>query len=400
MEIVTNELIELLAEWGIDYVNVGVVQRVITFLLIALIAWGADFVCRHIVQPAVKAVVKKTHVTWDDQLLNDKVLNNICHVVPSLVVYVLLPFALYDKPLWMDLLVKISEVYIIAVSLRLVCSFIDSVYLMNSKHETLKNRPLKGIFEMAKVVTICMGVIWIFAILLEKSLWELFVGLGAAATVLMLVFKDTIVGLVSGVQLSANDMVRPGDWITMTKYGADGVVLDVTLTTVKVRNWDNTIVTVPPYTLVSDSFQNWRGMQESGGRRVKRSVSMDMTSVRFCTEEELAGYIEEGLVAPDDNTEEITNLTVFRRYLMRYLRNEPRVNTELTLMVRQLQPTAQGIPMELYFFSRSKVWTEYETLQADVFDYVLAVIPRFKLRVFQSPTGLDLKESVFTQEQE
>ena len=195
-------------------------------------------------------------------------------------------------------------------------------------------------------------------------------------------------------------MVRPGDWITMTKYGADGVVLDVTLTTVKVRNWDNTIVTVPPYTLVSDSFQNWRGMQESGGRRVKRSVSMDMTSVRFCTEEELAGYIEEGLVAPDDNTEEITNLTVFRRYLMRYLRNEPRVNTELTLMVRQLQPTAQGIPMELYFFSRSKVWTEYETLQADVFDYVLAVIPRFKLRVFQSPTGLDLKESVFTQEQE
>ena len=400
MEIVTNELIELLAEWGIDYVNVGVVQRVITFLLIALIAWGADFVCRHIVQPAVKAVVKKTHVTWDDQLLNDKVLNNICHVVPSLVVYVLLPFALYDKPLWMDLLVKISEVYIIAVSLRLVGIFIDSVYLMNSKHETLKNRPLKGIFEMAKVVTICMGVIWIFAILLEKSLWELFVGLGAAATVLMLVFKDTIVGLVSGVQLSANDMVRPGDWITMTKYGADGVVLDVTLTTVKVRNWDNTIVTVPPYTLVSDSFQNWRGMQESGGRRVKRSVSMDMTSVRFCTEEELAGYIEEGLVAPDDNTEEITNLTVFRRYLMRYLRNEPRVNTELTLMVRQLQPTAQGIPMELYFFSRSKVWTEYETLQADVFDYVLAVIPRFKLRVFQSPTGLDLKESVFTQEQE
>lgn len=400
MEIVTNKLIELLAEWGIDYVNVGVVQRVITFLLIALLAWGADFVCRRIVQPAVKAVVKKTHVTWDDQLLNDKVLNNICHVVPSLVVYVLLPFALYDKPLWMDLLVKISEVYIIAVSLRLVCSFIDSVYLMNSKHETLKNRPLKGIFEMAKVVTICMGVIWIFAILLEKSLWELFVGLGAAATVLMLVFKDTIVGLVSGVQLSANDMVRPGDWITMTKYGADGVVLDVTLTTVKVRNWDNTIVTVPPYTLVSDSFQNWRGMQESGGRRVKRSVSMDMTSVRFCTEEELAGYIEEGLVAPDDKTEEITNLTVFRRYLMRYLRNEPRVNTELTLMVRQLQPTAQGIPMELYFFSRSKVWTEYETLQADVFDYVLAVIPRFKLRVFQSPTGLDLKESVFTQEQE
>lgn len=389
MDFFTEKIVELVSALGVTYTDVSLVQRLAMLLFIALLAWGADFLCRRVILPGIRSVVNRTHVTWDDQLLNDRVLAHGAHVVPALVVYVLLPFAFYDKPLWLDLLVKLSEVYVIAVVLRLVCSLIDTLYLINGRHESLKNKPLRGVFQMGKVIAVCLCLIWIFAVLLEKSPLDLFVGLGAAATVLMLVFKDTIVGLVSGVQLSANDMLRPGDWITMPKYGADGVVLDVTLTTVKVRNWDNTIVTVPPYTLVSDSFQNWRGMQESGGRRVKRSVNVDMTSVRFCSETERKAFEAEGLVRQGERA---TNLTVFRRFLLRYLQEESRVNTELTLMVRQLQPTAEGLPLELYFFSRSKVWTEYEELQSDVFDYLLAVIPEFGLRVFQGPTGLDIRQ--------
>ena len=245
---------------------------------------------------------------------------------------------------------------------------------------------------MIKVLAVCVGLILIFSILLEKSPIDLFVGLGAAATVLMLVFKDTIVGLVAGVQLSANDMLRPGDWITMPKYGADGVVFEVNLTTVKVRNWDNTTVTVPPYTLVSDSFQNWRGMFESGGRRIKRSINIDMTSVRFCTPEEMKKYEERGLIFPEDRQEELTNITMLRRALMKYLKENPRVNQDLMVMVRQLQPTPQGMPLELYFFSADKQWVAYETLQADVFDYVMASVPQYGLHVFQSPMGEDVRE--------
>ena len=244
---------------------------------------------------------------------------------------------------------------------------------------------------MIKILAVSLGVIFIFSILLDKSPTDLLVGLGAAATVLMLVFKDTIVGLVAGVQLSANDMLRPGDWITMSKYGADGVVFEVNLTTVKVRNWDNTIVTVPPYTLVSDSFQNWRGMFESGGRRIKRSINIDMTSVRFCTCSEIEEYKQKGIIQDNDTIEELTNITLLRRSLTKYLKGNPRVNQDLMIMVRQLQPTPHGMPLELYFFSADKQWVAYETLQADVFDYVMALVPRFGLKVFQSPMGEDVR---------
>jgi miniconductance mechanosensitive channel len=216
-------------------------------------------------------------------------------------------------------------------------------------------------------------------------------GLGASAAILMLVFKDTIMGLVAGVQLSANNMLRPGDWITMPKYGADGTVIEVTLTTVKVQNWDNTITTIPPYALVSDSFQNWRGMRESGGRRIKRSLNIDMTTVHFCTPQQLKNFEKRGWLEGFERTgKEEVNLHVFRHYLERYLRHHPRVNTSLTLMVRQLQPTPQGLPIELYFFSANKDWIPYERLQAEVFDHVLAVLPQFGLKVFQSPTGTDI----------
>ena len=263
--------------------------------------------------------------------------------------------------------------------------------LILKSQELLKNHPLKGVYQMLKLIVICIGVIIIISTLIDKDPMNILTGLGASAAILMLVFKDTIMGLVAGVQLSANNMLRPGDWITMPKYGADGTVIEVTLTTVKVQNWDNTITTIPPYALVSDSFQNWRGMRESGGRRIKRSLNIDMTTVHFCTPQQLKNFEKRGWLEGFERTgKEEVNLHVFRHYLERYLRHHPRVNTSLTLMVRQLQPTPQGLPIELYFFSANKDWIPYERLQAEVFDHVLAVLPQFGLKVFQSPTGTDI----------
>lgn len=382
-----------LGETGIGEEGISLIQQAAIIVFIVVLAWVADFICRRIVVPSIKKIVSKTQATWDDHLLNDRVLDNICHLIPATIAYLLLPMAFSNTPLLNSFLVKASEIYIIVITLRLVFSFANSLHDLSNEREKTKNRPLKGVFQMIKIMAVSLGAIFIFSILLDKSPTDLLVGLGAAATVLMLVFKDTIVGLVAGVQLSANDMLRPGDWITMPKYGADGVVFEVNLTTVKVRNWDNTTVTVPPYTLVSDSFQNWRGMFESGGRRIKRSINIDMTSVRFCTPAEIELYRQKGIIHDDDAIEELTNITLLRRSLTKYLKGNPRINQDLMVMVRQLQPTPHGMPLELYFFSADKQWIAYETLQADVFDYVMALVPNFGLKVFQSPMGEDIKEA-------
>lgn len=383
---------ETVMDWGESIgMSHGLTMDLLFTLFILLVAWVSNLVGRRLIIPSVKKVVEKTNVTWDDHLLNEQVMNDICQLVPAFIVNLLLPLVFTGNPVVQQFLIKASEIYIIAIALRFVFSFSNSLYSLSNERERTRNRPLKGVFQMIKILAVCIGVIFIFSILLDKSPFDLFVGLGAAATVLMLVFKDTIVGLVAGVQLSANDMLRPGDWINMPKYGADGVVFEVNLTTVKVRNWDNTIVTVPPYTLVSDSFQNWRGMFESGGRRIKRSIGIDMTSVRFCTSQELQRYRKQGLVQEGDDKRELTNITMLRRAILDYLKHNPRVNQELMVMVRQLQPSAQGMPLELYFFSADKQWVAYETLQADVFDYVMAIVPQFGLKVFQSPMGDDLR---------
>lgn len=392
MDSIKESFAQWLSGMGMSQGSITLTEQIAGIAFVIALAWLADLVCRRLIVPSIKAVVKRTNVTWDDHLLSDRVLDDMCHIIPAFVANLLMPFVFTTTPLLQSFLIKLCEIYIIATTLRLVFSFSNSLYALSNEREKTKNRPLKGVFQMIKVLAVCVGLILIFSILLEKSPIDLFVGLGAAATVLMLVFKDTIVGLVAGVQLSANDMLRPGDWITMPKYGADGVVFEVNLTTVKVRNWDNTTVTVPPYTLVSDSFQNWRGMFESGGRRIKRSINIDMTSVRFCTPEEMKKYEKQGLIFPEDRQEELTNITMLRRALMKYLKENPRVNQDLMVMVRQLQPTPQGMPLELYFFSADKQWVAYETLQADVFDYVMASVPQYGLHVFQSPMGEDVRE--------
>ena len=393
METINNGLMTWLQQMGVAEGNLLTVQRIVVIAAILLIAYVLDMICRKIVMPGVRKVTAKTQITWDDYLLNDDVLNNVCHLIPPVVVYALIPFAFPHEPALLEFVLKICWIYITVVGMKLVCAFLTSLYTISSEHEKLKNHSMKGFYQMIKLIVICIGSIIIISTLIDKDPIAILTGLGAGTAILMLVFQDTIKGLVAGVQLTANDMLRPGDWITMPKYGADGDVIEVTLTTVKVRNWDKTITTVPPYALVNDSFQNWRGMFDMGGRRVKRSINIDMNTVRFCTEEELAEFKKQPWMEGFEETgKEEVNLYIFRHYVMHYLTHHPKVHQGLTMIVRQLQPTAQGMPIELYFFSANTAWVKYEALQAEVFDHVLATLHRFDLKVFQSPTGLDLQK--------
>ena len=360
---------------------------------IILIAFLLDRICRKLIIPAIRKITAKTDTTLDDHLLSNDVLNNVCQLIPPIVIYTSVIY-IFPEGLGASVLFKkICWIYITFVSIKLTCSFISSLYAISSEHEKLKNQTLKGFYQMLKLVVVCIGAIIIISTIIDKNPVAILTGLGAGTAILMLVFQDTIKGLVAGIQLTANDMLRPGDWITVPKYGADGDVLEVSLTTVKVQNWDKTIVTVPPYALVNDSFQNWRGMFDIGGRRVKRSINIDMHTVRFCTEEEMKKFRQEpwmeGFEATGDKE---VNLHIFRHYIEYYLRTHPKINPEMIMTVRQLQPTNQGMPIELYFFSAETAWLKYEHLQAEVFDHVLAILHTFGLKVFQSPTGLDFQK--------
>ncbi|MBE6295680.1 MAG: mechanosensitive ion channel family protein [Bacteroidales bacterium] len=356
-----------------------------------------DIICRRLILPAVNKVTSKTTSKWDDILFNRDVLTNVSRLIPPIVLKVILPYLFSESHtvfFWAD---KVIDIYIVATATRLACAIFNSLYDISNENQRMKNRTLKGVFQMFKIIALCIGAIIIVSIVIDKNPANILTGLGAMAAVLMLVFKDPIMGLVAGVQLSANDMLRQGDWITLPKHNADGEVVEVTLTTVKVKNWDKTITTIPPYVLVSESFQNWRGMFDSGGRRIKRSLYIDMNTIGFCSKEQVEKFREKGWLKGIECTDgQVVNLTVLRNYLDIYLRNNERVNHEMIFMIRQLQPTPQGLPLELYFFSADTAWVAYEHLQADVFEHILAVMPEFGLKVFQAPAGTDLSGLIGT----
>ena len=396
MEDLYLEVARQLSDMGIDKENISWSTRLTLVALILLISYIMTKLFRHLVIPAVHKITSRTKATWDDYLFNEKMMTSFCRMIPPIMFYLLLPFVFNNVPQVLDILLKGCLIYLVITTLMLVNSFLNSLYEISNEHETLRNRPLKGIYQMINLVAIGIGIILIISILIDQNAATILAGLGASAAVLMLIFKDSILGLVAGVQLSANDMLRPGDWITMPKYGADGDVLEVSLTTVKVRNFDKTITTIPPYALVSDSFQNWRGMRETGGRRIKRSIFIDMTTVHFCSEKEKImfasrGWIDEAQAKPET---QVVNLYVFRNYLQNYLKEHPRTHKELMIMVRQMQPTSEGLPLEIYCFSNTTVWPEYEQIQGEIFDHILAVIPEFGLRIFQRPSGNDLTNTV------
>lgn len=392
METLGNDFAQWLQQMGVAEDYITLVMRAGAILIVLMVAFVVDKLCRRIVIPVVRKVTQKTESNWDDYLLSDEVLKNVCRLVPPMVVYSMIPLALQGEPALVSFILKVCWIYITIVGVNLVCAFISSIYAISSMHEKLKDHSLKGFYQMLKLVVVCIGAIIIISTIINKNPVAVLTGLGAGTAILMLVFQDTIKGLVAGIQLMVNDMLRPGDWITMPKYGVDGDVIEVTLTTVKVRNWDKTITTVPPYALVNDSFQNWRGMFDIGGRRVKRSINIDMNTVRFCTAEELENFRKQPWMEGFEATgNEEVNLYIFRHYVEYYLRNHPQVNQEMIMLVRQMQPTAQGIPIELYFFSADTAWIRYEHLQGEVFDHVLARLHTFGLKVFQSPTGEDVQ---------
>ena len=391
------------------------IDNMIVLAIIIVLTVGIDYSCRYIVLGMIKRLAQKTKNQLDDLIIDRKIINRMMNIIPAVLVYVTLPLAFPadEAPSLLVVMQKVCLIYIIAVSLRFINSSLNLIHEIYNNRDSFKNKPLKGFIQILQVTIFFIGAILVISVLINRSPVSLLAGLGASAAILMLVFKDTILGFVAGIQLSANDMLRAGDWITMNKYGADGTVIEVTLNAVKVRNFDNTITTIPPYALVSDAFQNWRGMSESPGRRIKRSINIDMRSVRFCSPEMLDKFRKISLITAyiDNKEAELneyneahhidgdilvngrrqTNLGVFRAYLVRYLRSLPQINRDMTCMVRHLQPTEKGIPLELYCFSSNKVWIEYEAIQADIFDHLLAVIPEFDLKVFQNISGDDLK---------
>lgn len=452
-----KEWTDVLLGWmGVSPVHSDGLNRWMAFLLVVLLAAVFDFLCRKTFVRGLRRVVLRTRVTWDDELFSHEALCRTCHILSALLVIVVLPVVFGGDGVSEKMLMRFMHIYFIVTVLRLANTLLASVFRIVSARPAWQNKPIKGLRQTAQGIVMLIGGVLIVSILIDKSPAIFLTGLGASAAVVMLIFRDSILGFVSGIQLAANDMLQVGDWIAVPKYGANGTVLEVSLTTVKIRNWDNTVVTLPPYLLVSDSFQNWQAMRRSGGRRVMRSVSIDMTSVRFCTPEMLERYRRIDLIrdyvdqlarsethpetrsgadpvppsaagsapaaavsasAPADALQSgsasapggssagasvsdsasglsgprITNLGIFRAYMRLHLQHEVPVNKHMTLMVRELEPTQTGLPLQLYFFTDTVDWITYESIQADVFDHLLACIHEFDLRVFQSPSGHDVE---------
>ena len=382
-----------IAEWVISRLQIDEswanwVYDILLLVMIFFIASVCGILMRRVVLPLVRKITLKTSVKWDDYLLSDGMIKAIGQLVPAIVAYFLtsLLFEVKDT-VFHDLLWRVLNVYLIAVIVKFVCALIESIDMLSSQHSTLKDRPLHGVYQMFKLIAVCLGMIIIVANILDKSPLTLITGIGAAATVLMLVFKDSIVGFVAGIQLSLNDMLRPGDWICVPKAGADGEVIAVSMTTVKVQNWDKTITTIPPYALVSESFQNWRGMQESGGRRMKRAIPVDIHYIRACTDEEIATLLNEGLLTKEDLDSENINAVLYTRSIERYMRQNLLVNQDMTVMVRQLAPTSEGLPIEFYCFCADTNWVAYEHFQTSFMGHALAILPKFGLRAVQRSTN-------------
>ena len=319
-------------------------------------------------------------------LVEAKVFTHITHVIPPLVILSLLPFAFHGTPELLRIIEKVCWIYLLGVLVFSINTQISVFWRIYSRRTAFRDRPMKGMIQIIKGLLIGIWVIIAVSILIERSPMALITGLGAFAAVLMLIFKDSILGFVAGVQLSQNDMIRNGDWIVVPGGAVNGVVIDVSLNTVKVQNFDNTISTIPPYTLVSASFQNWRGMVESGGRRVMKSIFLDLNTIKFCTPDMLNTFRKEIPLLADYKPDEgvtPTNSQMFRVYVEKYLTSLPVVNTDLDLIISQLQSTEYGVPIQIYFFSRNKIWKEYERIQSDIFDHFFAMIPKFELKVYQ-----------------
>lgn len=385
MDQITKYIEELLAYTTLSGGWLSFVTMFALCAVTALVAWLVYMLCIKIVTPLLVRITKHTDMIWDDYLLNPQVLHSACNVVPAIVVWQMLPPLFIAHPMIQTLASKATAIYITIAVMRLAITFIGSFKLFDSEkdHRTAAQQYFHSFCGVLKIVVLFLGVIVIVAIVINRSPLTLLAGLGATSAVLMLVFKDSITGLVAGIRLTSNNMVSKGDWITVDKLGANGVVEDITLSTVKVRNFDNTIVTLPPQKLIEDSFQNWQGMQQSGGRRVTRMIYIDFHSIGIADDNLKQRLVERKLINKADMHINVVNLTLFRNYIEWWIYNNKEVNTDLTFMVRQLQPTNTGLPIEVYFFLKNKEWKTYEHNLAEIMERIYAFAPEFGLKIYQ-----------------
>lgn len=414
-------MIERLIEWyqavltgtGLSESFVIFIENVTVIIITIGLAILADFVVKKILISLITRLVRRSKNEWDDILIERRVFNRLAHLAPALVVHYALQF-IFDAPRLVQFLEHLTQTYMVIVVLLVIDALLNALHEIYRRLPISRGRNIKGFVQVVKIIFYFTAIILIISIFSSETPKTLVASLGAMAAVLILVFRDTILGFVASIQLAANKMVNVGDWIAMPKYNADGDVIDINLTSVKVQNWDKTIATIPTYALVSESFNNWKGMEESGGRRIKRAINIDMKSVKFLDggeiekfrkyyllsdyinkkEKEIEAY-NQSLEVDDTvvtNGRRMTNLGTFRVYLENYLHNHPKIHQDMTFLVRHLQPTERGIPVEIYVFSNDQAWANYEAIQADIFDHILAIMPEFGLRVFQNPTGEDFRK--------
>ena len=374
---------EIIALTGLTGDAVPILRHVLLVLVAIVLASLAGLLCRKLIVPLLLKVTAKTEMQWDDIIFNERVLVSACHIIPAIVIWWLLPLVFFEFPTVRELLTRATAIYITVMTVKTAFVFISSFKDLDDGRRTSRQQYLYSFMGVLKILMLIIAAIIIVSIVIDRDPIKLFAGLGATSAVLMLVFQDTIKGLVAGIRLTSNDMLHVGDWITVNKAGANGIVEEMTLTTVTIRNFDNTIVTVTPQTLVDDSFQNWIGMQQSEGRRVNRRVYYDFRGIRI-VDDALRDhlickkYFKEGEIRPDD-----VNMTLYRRYVEHYLGHHPKVNTDMMLMVRQLEATQSGLPVEFYFFLKEKSWVEYEHQLAEIMDYIYAITPDFGLLVYE-----------------
>ncbi|MBN2638619.1 MAG: mechanosensitive ion channel [Bacteroidales bacterium] len=406
----------LLVGHGFTQTNAAYSSELLIFIIWVLFSYVAYYVTWKLIRKLIIPILKRSKNQFDDLLVKHRFFRRLSYLVPAILIYYFnTDIVIHIKGLssFISLVANGFFVFIVILMLDSLLSTINDFY---DRFDFSKDHPIKGMIQIIKIILYILGGLFIIGTFLQRDLSSLLISLGTVSAVLMLIFKDPILGLVGGLQLIFNKMIRIGDWITIPKYNADGTVLEINLTTVKIQNWDKTISTVPTYSLISDSFQNWRGMEESGGRRLKRSINLDMDSVHFVTEEELEKFRKIKVLKPylakkekeigehnrkneiDPsilvNGRRMTNIGIFRAYLVAYLNNRDDIHSSMTFLVRQLQPSEKGIPIEVYVFTKTTAWADYENIQADIFDHILAVIPEFNLRVYQFPKSSDFSQII------
>ena len=390
-----DSLRNLLIEWGVSAFFAEFFKVTIVILAILLLAWIANFIAKRIILAILHLIVKKSKTNWDDIIFERKVFNRLSLIAPAAVIYHSVKLPLAGYPGFMGLIQTLCLVYMVIVSLLVLVSFLDALHEIFLTLPVSKERTIKGYIQVVKIILFVISTIVIISILSGVPAKNLFTGLGAMAAVLMLVFKDTILGLVASIQLSANDMLKPGDWIEMPAKKADGTVIDISLTTVKVQNWDKTIVTIPTYALVSESFTNWRGMEQSEGRRIRKAFNIDVNTIHFCDEEMTGNFRNMPLLDGffDSNKEtSFTNLTIFRYYMEEYLRRFPFVNINMTILATiTITDSGNGVTVQYVAFLKEKAGIPFEKHQSLIFEHFLAILKDFDLKVFQAPTGNDMR---------